>query len=338
MHRTRRYLAVSLFATTAMALAGCGADDVADTALSESTGEVTAGQASSRSGGQGAASEVDPVGPGDGDVPSPRSVEQRVAAGREIVRTAEITLEFDDPEAAVDEVTRVADEAGGFVATADLQRNERTGELGGTMTLRIPSSELTPALNALEAMAADTPIRRLDSADVTAEAVDLRAQVRNLTAYETELRAMLTEVREATSDPDRLLPLFDRVQSVRSDIDRLTAQLEALEDHVALSTVTVTLRPTAGSDPIAAAPGWAPGRTFEAALTATTRIATGLADAAIWLVVTLLPAALVLLGPLVAIWWAWNRRRPELATAAAGPSPAPTAGDASPPPEEPPAP
>jgi hypothetical protein len=229
------------------------------------------------------------------------------ALGRERIRTAWITLEFDDPDGAVDRVASAAEEHGGFVALADLARDDRTGELGGTVTVRVPSDRLLPALEALEEIADDAPIRRIEEQDVGAQLTDLRARLANLIAYERELRALLTEIREATSDPDDLLPVVERLQSVRSDIDRLRAQRIGLEDRVALSTITVTLRPTPTEAPIVAT-SWTPLRTLEEALAATGGALASIADVAIWLVVTALPVLVVLAGPPVAVWW-WLRRR-----------------------------
>jgi hypothetical protein len=118
---------------------------------------------------------------------------------------------------------------------------------------------------------------------------------------------LLGDVRGSSSDPDDLLPVVERLQSVRSDIDRLRAQRDALQERVALSTVTVTLRPTRDGGPIATAT-WAPLRTLQEAWAATGRALAVVADAAIWIVVTALPVALVLAGPPLLAWRAVRRR------------------------------
>jgi hypothetical protein len=308
-------------------LAGCSGDDVGDSATEapmeggsgagfdpdiEVEGAPDAGE---DTGGQDAA----------GDAPAQeRSAAQLAALGRERIRTAWITLELEDPEAAVDEVTRTVEAHGGFVALADLARDERNGDLRGTVTLRVPSEELLPTLDDLEALAVDAPIRRIEEEDVSAQLTDLRAQLTNLAAYEEELRALLTEIREATSDPDDLLPVVERLQSVRSDIDRLRAQRDRLQDRVALSTITVTLTPTPTEAPIVTT-SWTPMRTLEEALAATGRALTTVADAAIWLLVTALPVTLVVAGPPAAlVWWLQRRRStaPVDARPAAPPPPA----------------
>lgn len=302
--------AAAVLAAAALVLAACsGSDDGAtstgDGAVRTAAGEASVDAPAGRSTGGGFDRDVAVEAP-DGEPPSGVPVADQAA--REVIRTAAITLELDDPEAAFDEIATVAEDEGGFVASADLRRDDGTGEIGGNVTVRVPSGALLATLGRLEALAVAVPERLIDAADVTGEAVDLRAQAANLTAYETELRALLGDIREATADPDQLLPVFDRTQSVRSDIDRITAQLDDLEDRVALSTITVTLRPAAGSEPIVTG-SFTPGRTFDAAMAATGRALGTVADAAIWTLVTVVPVAVVLLGPPVAIAWTWRRLR-----------------------------
>jgi hypothetical protein len=277
-----------LTATSAEATSGAGVDGAAqDVEVAEDAAEVDRDGADAR------------AEPDDTPVPA--------ALGRDRIRTAWITLELDDPEAAVDDVAAVAEARGGYLALADLLRDDASGELGGTVTLRVPSDQLLPTLDALEALAEAAPERRIEEEDVGAELTDLRARVVNLTAYEEELRTLLGDVRGSSSDPDDLLPVVERLQSVRSDIDRLRAQRDALEERVALSTVTVTLRPTRDGGPIATAT-WAPLRTLQEAWAATGRALAVVADAAIWIAVTALPVALVLAGPPLLVWRAVRRR------------------------------
>lgn len=299
-----------------LAACGDGGDD-ADFAMTSE--RETAGSAPDAAPGESAgdfdvAEDVD--GPG---ADRPVTVADAAATGLERIRTAWITLEVENPEAAVDEVTAAAEAEEGFVALADLVRDDTTGELAGTLTVRVPSDRLQPTLAALEDLADAAPERRIEEEDVGGELTDLRAQITNLTAYEDELRALLTEVREGTSDPDDLLPVVERVQSVRSEIDRLRAQRDSLEDRVALSTITVTLRPTSASAPIAAA-DWAPVRTLQEAFAATGRAFATIADVAIWLVVTALPIALVIAAPPLLVW-RWLRRRRAAQPAATQPPP-----------------
>jgi len=221
------------------------------------------------------------------------------ASERAVIRTARMHIRARDTAAAAEGIVAQAEEVGGYVAGTDLRRDAE-GVVSGRLTLRVPSAELTATLDAIDALADSVVERRLDEEDVTAQLSDLEAQITNLEAYETELRELLREVREASPDTEELLQVFDRVNEVRGQIDRLTAQRAVLSDQVALSTIHVELSPTAATGPVAN-PGWDPGGTARGALATTVRILTDLADAAIVVTVTAVPVLLVFLLPIAVV-------------------------------------
>jgi len=257
-----------------------------------------------------------------------RTVATGAPTGQKVVRTAELVLESSDTAETLGRIRAVADRAGGYTATSDLQRDEE-GVVRGTVTLRVPTEELSEVVDELEALGDAVPVNRIDERDVTTEHADLQARIQNLTSYETELRALLTEIRESTDRPEDLLHIFERIRQVREEIDLLEGRLAALSDQIAYATVTVTLRPVddeTGPGPDEAAP-WAPGETFREALAATGRLLAALGDGLIWLVVTGIPVLVSFLGPpalLLYLVIRWFRQRPE---AGQGPTPPPRTAD-----------
>ncbi|MFA9446726.1 DUF4349 domain-containing protein [Egicoccus sp. AB-alg6-2] len=241
------------------------------------------------------------VGSGDTALPT------AVTLGRRVIRTATIELEDRDPAEVHDGVVRAVDQAGGFVATADLRR-DRDGVLSGTVTVRVPSERLEPTLDDLEALADNTPVRRVEEQDVTVLSADLRAQLRNLEAFEEELRALLAEIGESSAEADELLRVYERIREVRAEIDRIEGRLDMVGDQVSLATITVRLTPSVAAAPVAD-PGWAPGETVRAALSAASRSLTAVADAAIWIGLAVLPVVAVIGLPALAVWAAWRRRQ-----------------------------
>jgi hypothetical protein len=234
---------------------------------------------------------------------------QIVAArtGRRIVRTARLELDVEDPADAADRIVRIADDAGGFVAETDLER-ELDGTVRGSITLRVPSAALFATVEELDALAVAVPVRRIDERDVTAESTDLNAGLTNLTAYELELRALLADVRETTTRPDDLLTVFERIRSVRAEIDQAEARLVLLDDQVALSTISVSLRPAISAVPVVD-PTWAPSETVREALTTTARALSSIADIGIRIVLTVVPIGLLLGTPLIVAVVVWRRVR-----------------------------
>lgn len=319
---------IVLTALVLTALPGCsGSDDAAD-------GEATASDAAEDRAGVDEAAAADPqrpatddaerpgAGAADGATDGQQAVRPAaVMAGRRVIRTARIELAAEDPDRTVDDVYRLTERVGGFVATTDLRRDDED-VLRGTVTLRVPSDDLVEVLDDLEQLAVSAPVSRIDERDVTTEASDLEARLTNLTAYEDELRALLADVREDASSPDDLLRIFERIREVREEIDTVEGRLASISEQVALATVDVRIEPASTAVPVAD-PAWAPLETAREAFTAAARGLARVADAAIWLAVGVLPVALVVAAPLGAIVLAWRRLRPRPAAPAAPPGAGP---------------
>jgi hypothetical protein len=261
----------------------------------------------------------------DGDRAGPNA--SPATLGRRVIRTATIELESADPNRLAQEVSRTVSALGGFVATSDLRRDDQ-GVLRGTVTVRVPSDALDATLDDLEELADNAPVRRIDERDVTVESADLEAQLTNLTAYETELRGLLADVRETTTRPEDLLTIFERVRQVRAEIDQIQGRLAVLSDQVSMATITVGITPTRTALPVTD-PTWEPGSTAREALTAAARTLRGVADAAIWFGLAVLPVLAVFAVPLVLGWVVWRRRGRGHATPPPGDGP-PTAAPSAP--------
>ena len=296
--------------TAVLLLVGCGGggDTAADSGALDG-GEAAADHDASF-GDVGAAETTDDAsrdagGEGGADG-GERSQPASTAFGQRLIRTATLELQDADPSAVADGINTVVEQAGGFVSTADLRR-DADGVLNGSITVRVPSGELDTTLDRLEALADNAPLRRIEEQNVTTESADLQAQLRNLEAFETELRRLLAEVGENTSRPEDLLTIYERIREVRADIDQVEGRLSLLDDQVSLATVTIRLTPTIDAVPVTD-PGWAPGETIRAALSTGIRALTTIADAAIWIGLAVVPVVAVAALPLAAVWLVWRRR------------------------------
>lgn len=319
-------LAATLVAALALALTACGGDDamsVADGGMIEpgfapmppdvAVSEDLAVQ-------ERAAAEAPMAGGTTGVMPSGDGTTAATARdGRQVVRNAYLVLEVLDGAAAIDEIVTIAGEVDGYVASTMLARDD-AGVVSGTVVVKVPSTRLDEVVERFDALAVAVPVRSVDEYDVTSQMTDLDAQLKNLRAFEEELRALLTEVRETGGGADALVNVLDRLRQVRAEIEGLEAWRAQLADQVAMSMVTVEVRPSVSGTPIGPA-RWAPSETVRRAASATLRALTGLVDAVIWFVVTVLPV-LVVVGAvgfvLVRGRRAWRTRRSRT-TAGGGP-------------------
>jgi len=174
------------------------------------------------------------------------------------------------------------------------------------LTIKVPVDAFGDALQRLRDLGKSVQ-ESISTQEVTEEYVDLDAQVRNLEATEQQYVRLLDRAQRI----EEILPLQQRLQDVRSQIERLRGRMNLLQRRTDLSTITLTLTlPAKGSETVAGEP-----RIVRTAREALSRLGTVLAvaaDAAIYLVVYALPFL-----PFVAAYWWWRRSRRPTSPASA---------------------
>jgi hypothetical protein len=130
----------------------------------------------------------------------------------------------------------------------------------------------------------------------------------NLEATETELLELLTEVRERTSKAEDVLAVHREITNIRSQIERLKGRMQYLEKMTAMATINIELVPDALARPIVVA-GWRPSGTAASALRSLVRTLQSIVEAAIWLIIYVLPTLVVIAIPFAMLWMIWRRWR-----------------------------
>ena len=250
------------------------------------------------------------------------SAEQQEADGavemRQIIANANISLVVKETETAMASVEQIASDLGGYLSDVELSkgRYDQTEELRGSMTLRVPSDSLEEALERLQALATDVHYLNIERQDVTDQYSDLDARLRNLRATETELLALLTEVRERpNAKVEDILAVHRNLTQIREEIETLQGRKNLLDNQIGFSTVRVELIPDSINRPIVEEP-WSANGPVRNALRALVATLQGLLTALIWAFLYLTPLLLVVLIPLaILIWlvriWVGRRRKNE---------------------------
>lgn len=311
---TRRTL-TALFALAALTVTACGsgADQMADYEASVSSG--------GRGGAPAPAAEMDygdydtgayddsyDAADYDAEYAEDSAGAPAPAADRQVIRTARVALEVDDPSATYDLIISRVEQLGGFVSNADLSRNA-DGVLTGYLTVRLPAEELLGLVEELDAAAVAVPVKQIDTSDVTDRLTDLDAQLTNLRRYEAELQDLLGDVQGIPEVRSKdLLDVFEQLRRIREEIERTEAVKSSLADQVALSTLNVELRTHRQATPVAD-PTWSFSETVRTAWGSAVAGLRGLVELAVWLVVAALPVVALPALALALAWKAARRRR-----------------------------
>jgi hypothetical protein len=229
---------------------------------------------------------------------------------RKIIGRATVTLVVAEPEVAVAAITALMAEVQGYVANANLYKAPVGDEqlLQGTLTLRVPAARTDETLTRLAALAVEVTNQTLNREDVTDQYTDLEAQLRNLEATETELRALLAEVRaKPDARPDDILNVHNHLTNIRGQIDQIQGRRTMLDNLITLATIDVTLLPQPPVLPIVVEGGWQPTQIARDTLRTLVESLQGLATVAIWLALYLLPLLLLALAVLGLVVWVVRR-------------------------------
>jgi hypothetical protein len=252
------------------------------------------------------------------------------AGDRMVVQTAEMGLVVKDAEATATAIRELVNGLGGFVSNTNLYHDG--SQIRGSIAVRVPAERLDDAMQQLKAMAVRVLRENLSGEDVTQEYTDLSARLRNLEATETELLAMLTEVRQKpNATAEDILQVYNQLVEIRGQIEQTKGRMQYLENLATLATITIELVPDEAEQPVIEE-GWQPAATLRSAANRLVNSLQGLADLAIWLAIYVLPILIILALPIILIIWLVRRNRRRHPKPAA-----PTTPSAPPPTDTPPA-
>jgi hypothetical protein len=234
--------------------------------------------------GGGAASRDSAVAPA---APAPAQADPGAVpvggVSRALVRTAQLSVDADDPVAATRRVRLAVAGAAGTVA------QESSTDSGAQLTIRVPADRLDQLIDSIAGLGHVTQ-RTSQVVDATEDVIDLDARVASQRASVDRVRALLAQARSIGD----VVSVESELTRREADLDSLTGRLNALKDQVALSTLTVDV----DKAPVTATENPRPTG-FLAGLTAgweglqTTASATG---AVVGFLVPFLPVVAVLLG------------------------------------------
>ncbi|HSL26435.1 MAG TPA: DUF4349 domain-containing protein [Acidimicrobiia bacterium] len=243
-----------------------------------------------------------------------------VTADRQVIYDGQMQLEAADTRGLFETLVTLVESAGGYIAATSIgEVAERDAQPTIFLTVRLPADQLTATLERIRAAADRVATESLQSQDVTDQFVDIEAQLRNLKALETELLALLAELRDnPEADPAKLLQVFDQIRITRGEIEALEGRRQLLENLVALATLQITIVPLPSAAPIVPEdPSWEPGTQARGALRDLVEALQSIGGFLIRFGLYALPILILVAGPIVLIAWLiwrrYRRRRPPVA-------------------------
>ncbi len=296
--RTSRWIAVFALILVMVLVGGC-AGKPAQMSRDEAAYEVAVEAEKQSMAGAGAVAPAQPAeAPASygeegsrGYAASDAALQQRM-----IIRTVNMTVLVEDTDAALNEVRSLVASYEGYIADSNRWMINDTQAMA-QVTIRVPAESLDAALEALRGMALKVERETSSGQDVTEEYTDIQARLRNLEATETELLALLTEVRENRGKAEEILAIHRELTSIRGQIESLKGRSQYLERMTALATITMEIRPKATPGAVVDSYRWSPLVTASDALRSLLSFAQVVIDVGIYLLifspVFIIPAVIV---------------------------------------------
>jgi hypothetical protein len=233
-------------------------------------------------------------------------------AGRMIIKNADMRLQVEDTDVAIDRTTQLVGDLGGYIVSSRtwVQSYYEHNLKYATITIGRPVTQFERGLTRLRELSVQVLDESASGDDVTDQYVDLSSQLANLEVTRDRIKTFLDEAKTV----DEALRINQQLSDIERQIEQLKGQINYLQDRSAFSTITVNLEPklpelVATPTPTPAPDPWKPSETFNQARHTLNLAYRGIVNFLIWLFVVVIP---ILLPPLLIIWVLWKllRRRP----------------------------
>lgn len=236
----------------------------------------------------------------------PAMMGTKVVEERYVVRNGSISLLVKKAEDAVGEIKQIAGRLNGYVENSSLydsednyprplNSSEQKISKYGNIIIRVPSVSFDQAVSEIENLAIKVEKESNNTRDVSAEYLDLGAQLKNLKAEEEQY---LSVMKRAVKVED-VLNVSSRLADVRGRIERMQAQVNFLSKQVEMSTISVDLRSEADIESVGSS--WRP---VSVARQAIQDMLTALVDYANELIIFVINIPVLFVRFLMVIVWA----------------------------------
>jgi hypothetical protein len=286
----------------AAAVAGCSADSSSKNSASSGGNAAPANHGADAAGSVAAPDAAPPntvTGKNAQTELSPADVQ------RSIIYTGSVVIRVKDVDAAAAAASTLASGSGGYVGgdnrTIDSSRSI------ATLTLRVPSASFYTTLTALDALGSPQS-RNVSTQDVTQQVIDVQSRLKTEQASVDRIRTLIA----GTTSIGQIVTLENELTQRESDLESMQAQLRSLTDQTTLSTITVTLLGPEARVTVVHKPhktGFVAG--LESGWHGFVRSLSVL----LTVIGAVLPFAIVIGVPVVAVMWFLRRRRRTAASA-----------------------
>lgn len=241
----RGALALALIGITGLAACSGDDDDAASGTISAGLAEVDAVAVAATEAPAATVVAADEAAGSPGGVPEQTGGIDLGTIGRDVIVELHVQMETDDIARTVAAITADAVNVGGGVASSDISygtespEGEPNRDGHAVLVLKVPPGEVSKVIGNLAGTGRVLSVNQ-SAQDVTDQLVDLDVRIANKRESVENVRNMMAQ----TTDLGQLVTLENELTWRQTELEQLEAQQRNLGDRVALSTITIEVRPT----------------------------------------------------------------------------------------------
>jgi len=218
---------------------------------------------------------------------------------RKVIKTAYLELEIEDGkfEKIVFDITRLAENNGGFISHTQSYSDMDGNLTSGSITIRIPQDKYNSALDLVKGMGTIKSIS-VSGQDITQEYTDLESRLRNMEAQEEILLDLMAQSKDVSDS----IEVQRELSHGQEPGEVIKGRMNYLDNMVSFSTIDIYLYEP---EPITSSSGWG----FLEALKRGLRGAVTVFNAILVFVIAGSPIFIFIVIILIVIWLIIRSRR-----------------------------
>ena len=158
---------------------------------------------------------------------------------RMIIRNANLTLQTNDINKSMQQITELANASGGYVVSSRfIQSNQNSDNSYAEISIRVPAEGLENMLTRLKSFSIKVLGEETSGEDITEKYVDIASKLQNL----QKSKDQLAKIMESAKKIEDILNIQKQLTETQGQIDGMEGALKYFNETVAFSLITIQLQ------------------------------------------------------------------------------------------------
>ncbi|MFH2105180.1 MAG: DUF4349 domain-containing protein [Parcubacteria group bacterium] len=221
---------------------------------------------------------------------------------QKVIKTGSLSVTVEKVDETSTKITDVIKGKNGFVQSSNVYTSADDSQ-SATIVVKVPAKDFESTVKEIKQLAKSVESESVSGQDVTAEYVDLQAQLKNYRAEETQY----VKIMEQATTVEDTLKVAAKLSQVRGNIEQVEGRIKYLENQTDFSTITIYLsEETKVSVPTKE---WKPWENAKVAFQYWVKALQAMVDVSVWIVLFAGPVVVVVLIVVLIIRAAVRRKR-----------------------------